>query len=121
MQVADVPAEAILVNDLVEIGEDLSARRDRRAAPRLEPVAVRKQIAVGAHARIPMGPPGSAPVVLGVQDNEGPVRELVPQMVRGADAGDPRSDNENIDVAGVLDLLSALGRRGRGCSRRCHG
>jgi len=120
VQVADVLAEVVLVDDLVEVGEDLLARRDRRAAPRLEPVAVGEQVAVGAHARVPVGPPGSAPVVLGVQDDEGPVGEPVPQVVRGADTGDPSADDEDIDVTGVLDLLRARGGNGRGCSRR-HG
>jgi hypothetical protein len=54
-----------------------------------------------------VGPPGSAAVVLGVQDDEGPVGELVPQVVRGADTGDPGADDEDIDVTGVLDLLGA--------------
>jgi hypothetical protein len=56
-----------------------------------------------------MGPPGSAPVVLGVQDHEGPVGELVPQVVRGADPRDPGADDEDVDVTGILDLLGALG------------
>ena len=103
-------AEVVLLDDLVEVGEDLLARRDRRAAPRLEPVAVGEQVAVGAHARVPVGPPGSAPVVLGVQDDEGPVGELLPQVVRGADAGDPGADDEDVDVTGVLDLLGRPGR-----------
>ena len=74
----------------------------------------------GAHARVPVGPPCSAPVVLCVQDDEGPVGELVPQVVRGADAGDPGADDEDLDVTGVLDLLHALGRSGGRRSRR-HG
>ena len=78
MPVAEVLAEVVLVDDLVEIGEDLITRRDRRAAPRLEPVAVGEQVAVGPHARIPMGPPGSAAVVLGIQDDECAVGELEP-------------------------------------------
>ena len=45
-------------------------------------------------------------------------RELLLQVVRDADAGDPGTDDEDVDVTGVLDLLGALGRSGRGCSRR---
>ena len=112
--VADVPAEIVLVNDLVEVGEDLLTRRDRRAAPGLEPVAVGEQVAVGAHTRIPVGPPGSASVVLRVQDDEGPFGELVPQVVRGADTRDAGTDNQDVDVTGVLNRLN------RRCSRR-HG
>jgi hypothetical protein len=41
-------------------------------------------------------------------------------VVRGADAGDPSADDEDIDVTGVLDLLRALGGSGRGHDRR-HG
>ena len=117
---ADVLAEAVLVNDLIEVGEDLLARGDRRAAPRLEPVAVGEQVAVGAHTRVPMGPPGSAAVVLGVQDDEGQAGELLPQVVRGADAGDPGTNDEDVDVTGVLDLPGAPGGSGCGCNRR-HG
>src|SRR4029077_12522123 len=119
--VADVLIEVVVLDDLVEVGEDLLARRDRRAAPRLEPVAVGEQVTVGAYTRVPMRPPGPAPVVLGVQDYEGSVGELVPQMVGGADTGDPGADDEDVDVAGVLDLLAVLGRSGRGCSRRHDG
>ncbi len=115
--VADVLAEVVLVDDLVEVGEDLLARSDRRAAPRLEPVAVGEQVAVGTHARVPMGPPGSAPVVLRVQDDEGPVGELISQVVRGSDAGDTGADDEDVDVTGVLGLLGALAGNGRGCRR----
>src|ERR1700689_4302436 len=115
--VADVLAEVVLVDDLVKVGEDLLARCDRRAAPPLEPVAVGEQVAVGAHAGVLMGPPGSAPVVLGVQDDEGPVGKLVPQVMRGADAGDAGADDEDVDVAGVPGLLGALGGSGRGGRR----
>jgi hypothetical protein len=108
--VADVLVETVLLDHLVEVSEDLFACRDRRAAPRLEPVAVGEQVAVGAYARVAVGPPGSAPVVLGVQDDEGPVGQLAPQVMRGADAGDPGAHDEDLDVTGVLDLLSTLGR-----------
>jgi hypothetical protein len=56
-----------------------------------------------------MGPPGSAPVVLGVQDHEGPVGELLSQVVRRADAGDTCADDEDVDVTGVLDPFGAMG------------
>jgi hypothetical protein len=39
-------------------------------------------------------------------------------MVGGPDAGDPRADDEDVDVTGVLDLLDALHGSGRWCSRR---
>jgi hypothetical protein len=116
--VADVLVEAVLVDDLVEVGEDLLARRDRRAAPRLEPVTVGEQVTVRAHPRVPVGPPGSAPVVLGVQDEESSVGELVSQVVRGTDAGNAGADDEDVDMTGGLDLLGVLSRSGRGCSRR---
>src|SRR5215469_2497909 len=116
--VADVLAEVALVNDLVEVGQDLLTRGDRRTAPRLEPVTVGEQVAVGPHARVPMSPPGAAPVVLGVQDDERPVGELVAQVVRSADAGDACTDDEDIDVTGVLDLVSARSRSCGRCSRR---
>ena len=100
--------EVVLLDDLVEVGEDLLARGDGRAAPGLEPVAVGEQVAVGAHAGVAVGPPGAAAVVLRVQEHEGPVGEPLLQVVGGADAGDAGADDEDVDVAGVLDLLGAL-------------
>src|SRR5256714_7936594 len=115
--VADVLIEVVIGDDLVEVVEDRPARRDRRAAPRLEPVAVGEQVAVGAHAGVAVGPPGPAPVVLGIQDDERPVGELVPQVVSGADAGDPGTDDQDIDMPGVLELVGTLSGSGRGRSR----
>src|SRR6185312_10304085 len=77
---------------------------------------VGEQVAVGAHAGVAVGPPGPAPVVLGVQDDERPVRELVPQVVRGSDAGHPGADDEDVDMPGVLDLVGSLSGSGRGGS-----
>jgi len=76
-------------------------------APGLEPVAVGEQVAVGPHPGIAVRPPRAAPVVLGVEDDERPVRELLEQLVRGADAGHPGADDEDVDVTGVLDLGGA--------------
>ena len=105
VEVADVPLQVVLVDDLVEVVEDLLPRRDRRPAPGLEPVAVGEQVAVGAHARVAVGPPGAAAVVLRVQDDERPVGEPVAQVVRRPDPGDPCADDEDVDVTAVLDLL----------------
>ena len=96
--VADVLVEVVLLDDLVEVVEDLLPGGDRRATPRLVPVAVGEQVAVGADTGEPVGPPGAAAVVLGLEDDERPVREPLLQVVRGADAGDPGADDEDVDV-----------------------
>jgi hypothetical protein len=42
-------------------------------------------------------------VVLSVQQDEGPVREPLAQVVGGADAGHAGADDEDVDVTGVPD------------------
>ncbi len=66
--------------------------------------------ATRADTGIPMGPPGAAPVVLSVQDDERVVRELVPQVVRRTDARDACPDDQDVEVTCVLDLLAAPNR-----------
>ena len=98
---ADVRCEAVLGDDLVEVVEDRRARRDRRAAPRLEPVAVGVQVAVGADPGVAVRPPGPAVTVACLKDDEAPAGEPLPQVVRGADPGDSRPDDEEVDLPGV--------------------
>src|SRR4029078_7589203 len=93
---------------------DSPACRDRRAAPGLEAVAVGEQVAVGADAREAVGPPGAAAVVLRFEDHEAPVRGLLLQVACGADPGDPGADDEDVEVACVLNLLYLLCRRHAG-------
>ena len=113
--VADVARQVVVLDDLVEVVQDRRPRGDRRAAPRLEPVAVGEQVAVGADTGEPVGPPRAAPVVLGLQDHQRPVREPLLQVARSADPGHPRPDDQDVDVAGVPDLLG--GPRGNRCTR----
>jgi hypothetical protein len=49
-----------------------------------------------------------ASVVLCVEDDEGPVGELFLQVVRGADPGDPRPDDEDVDVLGLGPVAAWL-------------
>jgi hypothetical protein len=115
--VPDRPREVVLLDHLVEVGEDLPAGGDRGPSPRLEPVAVGEQVAVRAHTGIAVGPPGAAPVVLRLHDDEGLPREVVSQVIGGADTGDPGPDHQDIDV---LDLAAAGLGDGRGLGHR-HG
>jgi hypothetical protein len=109
-----VGVQAVLLDDLVEVGQDLPGGGDRGAAPGLEPVAEGEQVAVGPDAGIPVGPPRAAVALQGVEDHEAPVGEPLPEVVGRADAGDPRPDDEDVDVLG-LD-----GGGGVGCGRH-HG
>jgi hypothetical protein len=59
-------------------------------------------------------------VVLGVQDDERPVGELFPEVVRGADPGDPCPDDEDVDVLGLGTVAAWLLDRCRFGGRR-HG
>jgi hypothetical protein len=112
--VADVPGQVVLLDDLVEVVQDRAAGGDRRPAPRLVPVAVGEQVAVGAGPRVLVGPPGSAPGVLGLQDREAAVGELRAQPVRGADAGHPGADDQDVDVVVLGAVPILLGRGGTG-------
>src|ERR1700733_14176597 len=53
--VTNVGVEAIVVDDLAEIGENLLSGRDRFADPWLETIAERVEVAVRPHAGIAMG------------------------------------------------------------------
>jgi hypothetical protein len=55
-----------------------------------------------------MGPPRAAPVVLGVEDDERPVGQLIPQVMRRADTRDASANDQDVEVPGLLDLLGAL-------------
>jgi hypothetical protein len=57
-------------------------------------------------------------VVLRVQQDEGPVREPLAQVVGGADAGDAGADDEDVDMAGVVHAVAVEPRHGPWCSRR---
>src|SRR5260363_58515 len=98
MTVADVTAEVVLVDHVAHIFEDLFGRRDRRSDPRLEAVAERMQIAVGADAGIAMRAPGAAKTVLALQDDEAGLRHLPGKLIGTADARDAGADDQHVEM-----------------------
>ena len=69
--------------------------------PRLELEAERVHVAVGADARIPEQIPRAADVGASFENEIGAIRRLDLQVIRGADAGDPGTDHEDIDMLNV--------------------
>src|SRR5581483_2583384 len=68
--------------------------------PRLEAVAERVQIAVGADARIAVRPPRTAEAVLHVERNEALVGTLLGEVVGGPDPRDSGTDDQHVEVLG---------------------
>ncbi len=94
---ADVAIDVVLGRRLLDIGDDRRAFADRlRMLPRLEAVAHGVHVAVGADARIAEQIPGAAHARLGLQDREGLARQPGLQVARGADAGEPRANNNDV-------------------------
>jgi hypothetical protein len=81
VRIADAGGEAVLLDDLAHILPDFRGGGDRRAGPRLEPVAERMQVAVGTDAGIAVGQPGAAKAVLRLQDDKTRPRTLRGQMI----------------------------------------
>ena len=98
MVVADVATEVVLLDDLAHVGEDLVGGGDRRADPRLEPVAERVQVAVGADAGVLVRQPRAAEALELLEDDERLLRVLVLQVVSGTDAGDAGPDDQDVEV-----------------------
>jgi hypothetical protein len=96
--VSDVAGEVVLLDDLAEVLQDLLAGGDRIAAPWLEAVAEREEVAVGPHAGISMRQPGAAVGRQRVEDDERRPWPLVLQVIGGTDAGDPGTDHHHVEV-----------------------
>src|SRR5689334_8481339 len=98
MAVADVRREIVLVDDFAHIAPDFVGGGDRRAGPRLEAIAERVEVAVGADAGIAVGPPRPAECLLRFEHGKARSRTLMRQMIGGADPGNPGSDDQYVEV-----------------------
>jgi hypothetical protein len=107
--VADVFCEIVLFDHLAHIGADFVGGRDGRADPRLEAVAEGVEVAVGANARIFVGPPRSAKCLLLFQHDESGPGHLLGEVMGAADAGDAGADNQHVEM---LDFLRGGNRTG---------
>src|SRR5580658_10012806 len=99
--VADVSGQAVLVDDLAQIGEDLRTRGDRRSRPRLETVSERVEIAVGADSGVALREPGTAKALEPFEHEEGLPRAPLLDVVCGVDSRDAGSDDQHIEILGL--------------------
>src|SRR5262249_28007214 len=106
--VADVAAEAILVDDLAYVLQDLGGGGKRGAGPGFEAVAERIKIAVGTDPRKAMGDPRPAEGGLRLQHDEAELRTLAREVVGATDAGHAGTDDQHIEVLGRRGPSSGL-------------
>ena len=98
--VTDVAGEAVLVDHVAHVLEDFFRACDRRARPRLEPIAERVEVAVGADARIAVRPPRAAEAIERFEHDETRARALLGQVIGRAHPGDSCPDDQHVEVLG---------------------
>jgi hypothetical protein len=113
--IANVSVEAVIVDDLTQIGENLLGGRYRFAEPWLEAIAEGVEVAVRSDSGIAVGDPGAAEAVLGFEDHEARARALGLEVKGGADARDSGADDRHIEMLSRLGF--GIGRR-RGLRHR---
>src|SRR5579859_2514996 len=95
----DLPVDTVLDRGLTHIVENPRAVGDRfRIGPRLERIAQREHVAVGADAGIAKEVPGAADRVAALEDDKAFRRALGLQMIAGADPGETRADDEDVEM-----------------------
>ncbi len=95
----DVLLDAVLGRGLADVIEDRWSLGDGAVLePRLERVAEGVQVRVGADAWIAEQIPGPPDRVTRLQDQVALARLLSRQVGRGSDSGDPRADDQDVDV-----------------------
>ncbi len=96
---ADLAVEAVLHRGVDDVAADRRAVGQRlRVRPRLEGVAQREHVGVGAHAGIAEQIPGAADRGAALQDREAAPREVVLQVHGRADAGEPGADDDRVEM-----------------------
>ncbi len=96
--VADVPGQVVFVDDLAHVLQDLLARGYRRARPRLEAVAERIEVAVGAGSGEPVHQPCPTKALQSLQDHKAAAGALAQKVARGADARNAGTDDHYIEM-----------------------
>src|SRR6185437_9170741 len=102
MPVADMRAEAVFLDDLTHVFQDLGGRRDGRAGPGLEAIAEGVEVAVRPDARIFVRDPGAAEALLRFQHDEAGARALGGEVVGPTHTGDAGADDQDIEMFGGL-------------------
>src|SRR5688572_15522755 len=114
MSEADLLIDAVRRRGLPQILEDRRPVGDRlRLRPRLERVAERVHVGVGADAGIAEQVPGAAEVRAAFEDGVGPVRAALLQVAAGADAGNSGTDDEDVEVLSGHGAKVSLATRSR--------
>src|SRR5947209_1470514 len=98
MAVTNLLVDAVLGRGLAHIIEDARAVGDRlRLGPRLEGIAEREHVAVGADAGIAEEIPGAADGLASLEDDEALARTFRLQMIARSDAGQAGADDEDVE------------------------
>src|SRR6266550_8959442 len=101
MAKADLLVDAVFNRGLADIVQNSRAVGDRlRLGPRLERIAEREHVAVGADAGVAKQIPGAADAVAPFEDDKALARAFPPQMKTGADAGEPGADDQHVEMVG---------------------
>src|SRR3954470_19235661 len=124
----DVAVDAVLGRRVLNVFQDLLPVGDRLwVRPRLERIAERVHVTVGADAGIAEQVPGATDGAAALQDREALARTFVLEMIGGGDAGQPGTDDQYVDMLcgheffpGIsLVQLLALAADSRNPSCRC--
>src|SRR5690554_3782504 len=94
----DLGEDAVLARRLFDVLANRMPIRDRfLSRPRFEGVAERVHIGIRADAGIAEEIPRSADPLARLKDHEGASRAIFREMIRGADAGEPGADDQDIE------------------------
>ena len=96
--IADMGGQPLLLHRLLKVGDDLRPGSEHLAHPRLPAEPERVEIAVRPDAGKPMRRPCPAQRRLLLDDREPFARQPFLQVPGGGDAGDPRADDQNVEM-----------------------
>src|SRR6185436_14110179 len=96
---ANLPVDAVVDRGLADVIQDVGSVGDRlRLGPRLERVAEREHVRVGADAGIAKQVPGAADAVAPLNDDVALARAFLLQVIARADPGKAGADDEDIEM-----------------------
>src|SRR6185437_620293 len=99
MMIADVFVDAVLGRGLAHIVQDARPVGDRlRFGPRLERIAEREHVRVGADAGIAKQVPGAANAIAALENDVALAGAFLLQMKARADAGQAGADDEDVEM-----------------------
>src|SRR6266436_8833811 len=99
MAKADLLVDAVFNRGLADIVQNSRAVGDRlRLGPRLERIAEREHVAVGADAGIAKQIPGAADAIAPFEDDKALAWALVLQMIARRDTGQSGADDQHVEM-----------------------